>query len=135
MKWKDIPIAPGYEASTAGDIRNKVTKRILKPYCDPAQEYDRVSIYAGGKRRKMLVHLLVASAYLGPKPDGMETDHLNTNIHDNRPKNLRYVPQGINHHNPITLFNREVARIKRAIASGKHSYEGILELIEQWKRK
>ena len=135
MKWRGIPIAPGYEASAAGEIRNKATKRTLKPYCDPSQEYDRVSIYTGGKRRKMLVHLLVASAFLGPKPDGMETDHLNTNIHDNRPKNLRYVPQDINHRNPITLFNREVARIKRAIESGRYSYEDILELIEQWKKR
>ena len=135
MKWKDIPGAPGYEASAAGDIRNKKTEQVLKPFSDPYQEYDRVTIYKDGKRKKMLVHLLVASAYLGPKPDGAETDHLNTNIHDNRPKNLRYVPQDANHRNPITLFNREVARIKRAIASGKYTYEEILELIEQWKRK
>lgn len=132
MIWKEIPIAPGYEASEGGDIRNIRTGKVLKPFNDKQQEYDRVSIYRDGNKKKMLVHYLVANAFLPEPPEGKprQLDHLNTNIHDNRPANLQWVTEFENHNNPLTRFNREVARIKRAIASGKMSREEILRLVD-----
>lgn len=133
--WKQIPIAKKYEASDSGVIRNARTKKILKPFSDPLQEYDRVTIYDGSHRQKVMVHTLVAVTFLGNPPRGKyEIDHRNTNIHDNRPSNLCYVSQVKNHSNPITQFNRDVARIKRAINSGKMSREEIVQLIEEFKR-
>lgn len=37
------------------------------------------------------VHSLVASAFLGPRPQRYVTDHINRDRHDNRADNLRYV--------------------------------------------
>lgn len=37
------------------------------------------------------VHSLVASAFLGPRPQRYVTDHINRDTHDNRAGNLRYV--------------------------------------------
>ena len=36
------------------------------------------------------VHSIVAAAFIGPRPDGMETRHLNGDPSDNRPENLAY---------------------------------------------
>lgn len=132
MIWKTIPIALGYEASNGGQIRNGRTKKILKPFHDRLQEYDRVSIYNNGRKKKVLVHYLVASAFLPDPPVNKphQLDHLNTNKHDNRPENLQWVTEFENHNNPLTKFNREVARIKRAIASGKMSRDQILRLVD-----
>lgn len=131
-RWK--PIGTGkYEVSDLGNIRVTKTGRIMKPYTDKDQMYDRVDMYEDGRRIKAMVHTLVAEAFIGPKLDGMEIDHLNTNIHDNRACNLRYVTQVENRHNPVTLFNHEVARIRRAIASGKKSQEDILRLVKAMK--
>ena len=130
--WK--PIGTGkYEVSSLGNIRVAKTGRILKPYTDKDQMYDRVDMYEDGRRVKAMVHTLVAESFIGPKKYGMEIDHLNTNIHDNRACNLRYATRAENHRNPITLFNHEVARIRRAIASGKKSQEEIMRLINAMK--
>lgn len=130
--WK--PIGNGkYEVSSLGNVRVAKTGRIMKPYTDKDQMYDRVDLYEDGVRTKRMVHSLVADAFIGPKPEGFEIDHLNTNVHDNRMSNLRYVDRKSNRSNPITLFNHEVARIRRAIASGKKSQEEILALIDAMK--
>lgn len=132
MIWKDIKGYGNYQVSDAGVIRNKRSGRELKPFTDRLQEYDRVTIYDGeGRRRKVLVHVIVADAFLPGRPPGMaQIDHINTNIHDNRAENLCYVTEEQNHANPITQFNREVARIRKAILSGGKSADEILSLIK-----
>lgn len=45
-------------------------------------------------RRTMPVHLLVASAFLGPRPEGFDTHHKNENKGDNRASNLEYMKKG-----------------------------------------
>lgn len=133
--WKQIPSVNKYEASDDGNIRNARTKKVLKPFNDPLQKYDRISIYDCGRKQKVMVHTLVALAFLGDPPSSdCEIDHMNTNIHDNRPCNLQYVPQSINHRNPVTQFNREVAKIRRAIASGKYTQEDIMRLVNALKK-
>lgn len=133
MTWKKIPQCPNYEASDGGDIRNIRTGRILKPYNDRLQEYDRVSVYIGGRKRKKMVHRLVADAWLGAMPDGSEIDHINTNIHDNRPSNLSYKSQADNHLNPLTVFNREVARIRSSYSDGRLPETAIFKAIDALK--
>ena len=131
-KWKPI-LSGKYEVSDHGNIRVTRTGRLLKPYADKDQMYDRVDLYEDGVRIKRMVHVLVAEAFIGPKPDEHEIDHLYTNVHDNRACNLRYVDRKANRRNPITMFNHEVARIRRAIASGRKSQDEILALIDAMK--
>ena len=127
--WKPVRQSEGHEVSDQGRIRNAVTKRIVKPFTDKHQEYDRVTLYENGAKVKRMVHTLVAEAFIGPKPDGCEIDHINTNKHDNRASNLQYVTREENRNNPFTLFNNEVIRIRRGISSGKFSQEDILRLV------
>jgi hypothetical protein len=112
MEWRTISKFPSYEVSDDGDIRNKRTGKILKPYTDPLQEYDRVTIWSGvNKKRKVMVHILVAEAFLGPRPHGMEIDHINTFRNDNRAKNLRYVTRYENANNPISVYKRMMRKL------------------------
>ena len=130
--WKPIGNYK-YEVSDLGRVRISSSGKILKPYTDRQQEYDRVDLYEDGRRHKAMIHTLVAAEFIGPLPEGYEIDHLNTNIHDNRACNLKYVTRAENQNNPITIFNREVARIKRSINSGKRSQEDILRMVRVLK--
>ncbi len=51
----------------------------------------------GGKA--INVHTLVAAAFIGPKPEGKEVDHLDKNKENNYYKNLRYVTRKENMQN------------------------------------
>ena len=100
--WKDVKGYEGfYEVSNMGLVRSKertvlqkngVVKTlppvILHPY---TQKYQRVSLSIGGIETSYLVHRLVAEAFLGDIPDGMEVDHINENPLDNRVENIRYL--------------------------------------------
>jgi len=59
---------------------------------DNGRGYLRVRCH--GKSR--CVHLLVAGAFLGPKPEGMEVNHLDGNKRNNRPENLEYTSRSGN---------------------------------------
>lgn len=53
--------------------------------------YMRVGIILDGNKRKCaFVHRLVADAFHGPCPEGMQVRHLNSDRGDNRPCNLAY---------------------------------------------
>lgn len=125
--WKPIGMGK-YEVSNQGEVRIVKTGQAVKPFTDKLQGYDRVDMYEGGRRIRVMVHTLVASAFIGPKPAGCEIDHINTNIHDNRMCNLKYVTRTENRNNPITRLNRVMWRIKRVIASGKKSQDEIKRL-------
>ena len=86
-----------------------------------------------GKRKKVMVHILVAEAFLGPKPNGYEIDHINSIRKDNRAANLKYVTREENRNNPYTKFNYEVSRIRKMIVSGKKKVEDIDRLVRVMK--
>lgn len=106
--WKTIEFAPNYEISDLGRVRNKVSGNIVKPFTDRGQKYERVELYDGqGKRqaKKYKVSRLVALHFL-PNPCQKEcVDHVNTDIHDNRVENLRWVTPIENSHNPLSMIH------------------------------
>ena len=53
--------------------------------------YVYVNLHQDGKRTRTMVHVLVAEAFLGERPDGMVVDHINRLRNDNRASNLRWV--------------------------------------------
>ena len=118
----------GYEVSNQGRVRNS-RGRIVKPFTDKSQVYDRIELWQHGIRKKAMVHILVAEAFIGPKLKGYEVDHINTNIHDNRACNLKYVTRAENLNNPHTQINRLINRIRRAIQSGRMPQEKLQRLI------
>ncbi|MFO1151971.1 MAG: HNH endonuclease [Alsobacter sp.] len=97
-KWKPIPFAPDYSASTRGRIRrDKDGKdwkakagRILKPI-EQRSGYLVVSLYEAGRKSKVLVHRAVAVTHLGPPPfERAVVRHLNEDVLDNDVRNLAW---------------------------------------------
>ena len=100
-EWRPIPGFVGYSASSNGRIRvdgghprnregilamplgHKYLQCMLTPTGKPRHH---------GNLRPRRVHILVALAFLGPKPTPEhEVNHINGNKLDNRPDNLEYV--------------------------------------------
>ena len=67
------------------NLRNKWTNR---KYALTAGYY-RLNI----RRKYVFVHNVITLCYLGIKPEGYQTDHINNNPLDNRFENLQYLPQ------------------------------------------
>ena len=53
--------------------------------------YPRVWIGSKKNRREHYVHTVIAVCYLGEKPEGYQTDHINSIKTDNRLENLQYI--------------------------------------------
>lgn len=77
-----------YEVSDAGQVRNVRTKAVLRTHA--ADHYPQVYLYDHGVRSTRRVHVLVAAAFLGPRPEGQEVRHLNGDETDCRLDNLAY---------------------------------------------
>lgn len=91
--WKDVPGYEGkYQASTMGRIRSLVKQKpgkflILKQYPEVGG-YLCVHMRPTGRLRK--VHVIVLTAFVGPKPPKLCGAHLNGIRTDNRLENLKW---------------------------------------------
>lgn len=65
----------------------KLTGKLLSQGCKTT--FGHVQVYLGRDYRYS-VHVLVAEAFIGPRPEGMDVRHLNGNPRDNRVTNLAY---------------------------------------------
>lgn len=95
--WKPVPGFDGYEVSDLGRFRSHRPRRhevLLRPRIIATRirpnGYLNISFRANGKRRPRLAHRVVAEAFLGPCPDGLEVSHENGDRTDNRLANLQY---------------------------------------------
>ena len=86
--WEDF-----YEVSNQGRVKSlprKTTKgRILKPHKN-VHGYWFVVLCRNGKPKSQVIHLLVAAAFIGPRPEGYDTRHGPLGKHVNTPENLSY---------------------------------------------
>lgn len=78
----------GYEVSDHGRIRRNGVLRKLQT---DRYGYKRISLRKGTKQKLPTVHSLVAAAFIGPRPKGLEIAHLDENKTNNHFKNLEYV--------------------------------------------
>jgi hypothetical protein len=74
------------EASSDGNIRTEGTGRVRKINGLNSRGYRTVGV----KGRVYQVHALVALAFHGPMPEGLEVRHLDDVKTNNRPENLLY---------------------------------------------
>jgi hypothetical protein len=97
--WKDIPNYEGlYQVSNLGSVKSlsndkKRKEKILKPSKD-GKGYYIISLCKEGGKKTIRVHVLVAMAFLGHKPDGtmkIVPDHKDTDKLNNRADNLELI--------------------------------------------
>lgn len=112
-----------YEVSDRGRVRSVTrevnngrgrirvaTGRVLSPFLGGA--YVKVRLKVDGVGSTKNVHALVAGAFLGPRPAGMQVCHGNGDPHDNRLENLRYDTASANNYDKRrhgTAFRRRLA--------------------------
>ena len=102
--WKDIPGFEGaYQVSSLGRVRSldryvrvcphgleakrMIKGRVLRP---APNKYGHLCVILGHGAHGSLVHQLVALAFIGPRPDGMDVCHTDGDMRNNRADNLRY---------------------------------------------
>lgn len=86
--------APGYEGlysvSDLGRVRSEAhPEQVLRPALN-GSGYLAVGLRRDGERRTRKVHRLVAHAFHGPLPTGMQTRHLDGDRENNAASNLAY---------------------------------------------
>lgn len=103
-EWKDIPDYEGlYQVSNLGRVRScdRVVRdsfghnrfrrsRLLSPTID-RYGYYKLHLSKNNVRGYFTIHVLVAKAFIGDRPDGLQVNHINGVKTDNRPENLEYV--------------------------------------------
>ena len=94
---REIPSVPGYAATAAGEIINLRTGHTMKARACKRHLYLFVKPIVDGKQQKRAVHRLVAEAFYGRRPAGMETRHLNGIKEDCSAANLCYGTPRQNH--------------------------------------
>lgn len=97
--WLPIPGFEGrYEVSDQGRVRSLAsgTPRLVSTRIGFGG-YRRVTLYLNGRRWHRTVHVLVALAFIGPRPDGMEVRHLDGDQLNNCRSNLTYGTPTENH--------------------------------------
>lgn len=86
--FRPCPSYPGFSANKLGEILRD-NKHIDQSH-DKHSGYLKIRTYVNGEFRALKCHLLVADAFLGPRPPNKTVDHLNRRRDDNRLENLRY---------------------------------------------
>jgi hypothetical protein len=108
-EWRHLPDFPGYLVSSYGRVASYLGTEVrqLQPHLDD-HGYQRVWLQSPHGKAHPRVHQIVATAFHGPRPEGMECRHLNGNRLDNCAENLRWgtrsenmldrVEHGTHHH-------------------------------------
>ncbi len=100
-RW--LPVV-GYEGYYSVSNRGRVRRdkpgvgaqagRILQAAL--TEGYPCVGLYVAGKGRNRRIHVLVAEAFIGSRPEGLAINHLDGDKTNNCPENLEYVTWAAN---------------------------------------
>jgi hypothetical protein len=108
-RWRSVVSHDGlYEVSSFGRVKSlgrtkeypggykkSFPSKILKPR--RVNGYFHVTLTDNFKNKLQIsIHYLVATAFIGPRPDGMQIDHINAVKTDNRVENLEWVSRSEN---------------------------------------
>lgn len=135
QRWMAIPGWEGwYEVSDQGSVRSvdrvlvgpsgrrrRFTGRVLRTFTS-AWGYPELKLMRHGQRSNCTVHQLVLLAFVGPRPEGLVTRHLNGDPADNRLTNLAYGTPTENMHDRTRHGNCRNAN--KTLCPQGHAYSG-----------
>jgi hypothetical protein len=84
-EWRWIDGYDNYEVSSLGRVRRR---QFLKPTTSNGYLY--VNLSKDGQQKRLLISVLVAEAFHGLRPDGMDCCHTDGDRQNNRADNLRW---------------------------------------------
>lgn len=133
--WQVCEQNENYEVSLDGRVRSRVTGLELKLQ-DNGVGYKTVAIRIPSRKNRMVyVHHLIAHAFIGPRPAGMEIHHVDRDPANNHVDNLRYVTHGQNlaerydHFPPVgAKFSPEQVREARRLRKSGLKFQEIAEM-------
>jgi hypothetical protein len=139
-QWAPVSGYEGiYEVSTEGYVRTVATGHIKHPSWRSGYQY--VALKVGGRQRNILVHRLVAEAFISRTDDSQtEVTHIDGNLANNRVSNLSWRSHRGNHcdddvrqcmsHSHKTS-QRVTAMVKRRTQQGTYGAEKPVEQIDR----
>ena len=101
--WKDVVIDDGkysnrYQVSDYGQVRAHPDVKVrgakagrILFQADDGRGYKQVYLYHDYKQHTVKVHRLVATAFIGERPDGMTVNHIDGDKGNNKLSNLEYI--------------------------------------------
>ena len=137
-----------YQVSNLGRVKSFKwgVEKILKPNCGK-DSYPRISLYQNGELKKVLVHVLVAKAFI-PNPNNLPVvNHIDNVRSNNRVENLEWatysenqrhavrigaikIPHGAKH--PLAKLSHEQADEIRKVHVSAHPEFGAKALAEKY---
>ena len=88
--WRTIPGYPMYLVSDEGEVKSKHSGKILTKYKSPDGYYFINAPGRDGRNKRLQMHVLVAAAFLGPRPPEHIVHHKNAVRTYNWHINLEY---------------------------------------------
>jgi hypothetical protein len=133
-RWLPIVGYEGsYEVSDLGRVRSLtrlittkagVTKRrrgqIMTPFWSPRRRRYSIRLRKADVQKTFDIHVLVAVAFHGTRPEGMWACHMNDDARDNRAENLRWDTPSSNHHDMVNFGNHHYG--KRTHCKNGHEF-------------
>lgn len=134
--WRPVVGYEGrYEVSDAGEIRSLPRLWILKPSKNRGGYLQVVLCDYPRARSTQIVHTVVAAAFLGPRQNGLQVNHVSGVKTDNRACNLEYVTPSEN----VLHIYRNGLRKKRPggsmCAMAKLSHDQVREIRIQLEKR
>ena len=101
-RWEQIPNYEGwYDISDWGNVRRMMPGKStfigkILTINVGSSGYPRVNLWKNAKKHQFKTHCLVAHAFLGPRPEGKQINHIDGDKTNNYYKNLEYVTHSEN---------------------------------------
>ena len=112
---------PNYQVTQEGRVKNIQTNFYLKNSIN-SRGYYRITLCHEGTMKSVLVHQLVANAFIPNPHNYKELDHIDRNILNNNFKNLRWASHGENQRNKNAYGKLKVKYITKTPAKTYRLY-------------
>lgn len=125
--YKTIEEFPNYEVSNMGNVRRK-GRKMLKPLFTKNTGYYMVCLYNEFGNKRVLIHRLVADAFLSNPNNYPVVNHINEDKTDNRVENLEWCTRSYN-----INYGTSINKIRKSKQKGCLQMDMEGNIIKEWE--